>query len=98
MTATDLELPPLTEHQDKIVRMIDTLRGLHHACSVGLLEKALRFSKAEVHRQLQALRDKGYVEWSEGIGGSIRRVGTVEISVDRLAALEAALNDYADGR
>jgi Mn-dependent DtxR family transcriptional regulator len=87
---------PFAEHpiDAQILTVIDRLRTEHHACSPGMIALALRVSKNHVVDRCDALRQRGMVEWSAGIGGSLRRVGRVEVSRAELDELNGVLADF----
>ena len=55
-----------------ILRMIDILRERHRCCSPGMLGLALKQSKAWIVKRCDGLQKIGLVDWSPGIGGSLR--------------------------
>lgn len=76
--AAPTETVPLTEIERDILVLIDEIRATHRACSPGMIARRLGKAKAWIIKNCDRLKDKGLVDWSAGIGGSLHRTGTSE--------------------
>lgn len=84
-------MEPLTEAQEKLYNWLAEYIRMHqHSPSIRQMMQAMNLkSPAPVQSRLEHLRNKGYIEWTEGKARTLRIVRSIRQGVPVLGAIAA---------
>lgn len=58
---------------EKILQVVDELRAQTGACSLGQMSARLRMGKETIRWRCSIMRERGLIDWTSNVAGSIRR-------------------------